>query len=1294
MKKRIIAITIATMIMFSTFSVSLNTLANDSFEEMIVTAIPVKEYDSVKNSTVIYDEEVSNFTTSFDYIVSRENSAGLLFDFDTDLKKTLYSENFENYEGDFQTASLSGHGTVLSVPHWTEYTLFTSDSGDFDFTMLLAMENRDWGQVSVHIKEDLSFDLKGTNHTNPYMLRFVKNDGTELAKIDLNDIDESRRPVGNEGSYLRALLKGNVLTAYLSSDSVFSDDEIVYTITLDEKYVLADNVFKIWQANNSVYADDIVIKDPNKSGYETVLTRKESFSDPIYSENFDSYTSENKLPLNSSLTIESSTDKCLTFDKNWKETDAIFNITKKNYCADFYLKSSNYDWDWLELRFKGDYSLVFKGRYANGNENSKYTVYLEKNGNKLAFANTSIIPVNGAFVRVAFAEGKIDVYLSADNNFVERTPDLSAEIDEYSNDGSVIVYKGDMSVSIDDINVYDLDSRYVTTDEKTTGEYNLAEIKNDVLSIYRVKGKTVGDAISSAKIPVSDGQMAKIALVRYMDKLTAFCNEKQILTLDIPFDSNLYKGNLVFENTDNTVKNIKVYDSGKINFKNNVPYLEKIELADISLIHQSDASSETKFEDESLSVSANGGNGSAITSGWFKEDVGDFVIDMTMGAERGDWLVDRFYFAVPERVVSDEKVGDKYQWDPNQLIKNGYVLHFGANEFENYSYGFAFLDNSNEISVSGKSNPKPLHWNFGPMNLRIAKKADKVRVYLTNIGIDPILIEEYTVEKFVKGNFYWYHRQGVSTASSIKVYDTENRKENSPPNPDAGKTRLISVWNGNKTATPIKVNEPGISEIDGPWNAIRNHRDKENDCDFGLHTESFIGNELITDFNISFTYRASGYWMNNDFYFATDKEGNKNGYKLRIVGGGIQGDRDYNVELIVRINGKDTTTAKAYIPSINDNGAFDIKAIAHQGKINVYIKPTNADWKEATVLSGDAGDAYIRGGFYMYSWGVSDIYIRDIAVYNGADITGIEKPDFSEEKKVYIDTDFSDDRQLPAKTFLDQETGIGIIHEKENKRLRVTTNDNHYLETDGFTGNKYLYDFTMDFEMKNLHPGWNLTWLVFHNKPNGDYLGERHLGALTLGFFGWNIANDAENGYNVAKQEGANVQLFKKIDGKEESLGYVNLEGFNDGREYRFKLVADKGTISLYAWPATEEFVNQPVIKFYDPTAVITYGDIYMHQWCSDMAFNRLRITNYADYTSPWSSDVYNAEIGEIFRVERIYDTNVDANKNVPIKNSSKDDDTNPFFVILICVVVFVAAVGFVTFVIIKKKKGGEILKR
>ena len=27
------------------------------------------------------------------------------------------------------------------------------------------------------------------------------------------------------------------------------------------------------------------------------------------------------------------------------------------------------------------------------------------------------------------------------------------------------------------------------------------------------------------------------------------------------------------------------------------------------------------------------------------------------------------------RVVSDEKVGGKYQWDPNQLIKNGYVLH-------------------------------------------------------------------------------------------------------------------------------------------------------------------------------------------------------------------------------------------------------------------------------------------------------------------------------------------------------------------------------------------------------------------------------------------------------------------------------------------------------------------------------------------------------------------------------------------------------------------------------------------
>ena len=137
----------------------------------------------------IYYSKIAIVDNAKYYYVSRENSAGLLFDFDTDLKKTLYSENFENYEGDFQTASLSGHGTVLSVPHWTEYTLFTSNSGDFDFTMLLAMENRDWGQVSVHIKEDLSFDLKGTNHTNPYMLRFVKNDGTELAKIDLNDIE-------------------------------------------------------------------------------------------------------------------------------------------------------------------------------------------------------------------------------------------------------------------------------------------------------------------------------------------------------------------------------------------------------------------------------------------------------------------------------------------------------------------------------------------------------------------------------------------------------------------------------------------------------------------------------------------------------------------------------------------------------------------------------------------------------------------------------------------------------------------------------------------------------------------------------------------------------------------------------------------------------------------------------------------------------------------------------------------------------------------------------------------------
>ena len=176
---------------------------------------------------------------------------------------------------------------------------------------------------------------------------------------------------------------------------------------------------------------------------------------------------------------------------------------------------------------------------------------------------------------------------------------------------------------------------------------------------------------------------------------------KGVLTADIPFDENNRFGELLLENKESSVKNVKIYDSGRIKFDGSDAVLIPLEIADnITALAVSDKENSLKYSDGEISVSVNDNNGTVCTSGWLKEDAADFSVEFTAKAGRPDWINDRFYFTVPGDIKSD---GNSYQWSPDELYKKGYAVNFGVNEKGNAYSGLSVV-NGSSVSISSFAN--------------------------------------------------------------------------------------------------------------------------------------------------------------------------------------------------------------------------------------------------------------------------------------------------------------------------------------------------------------------------------------------------------------------------------------------------------------------------------------------------------------------------------------------------------------------------------------------------------------
>ncbi len=1199
MKKRIMTffVSIALVLQCVAIPLAIGTKAEDDAAYAVVN--PVIESETLGEQP-LYSQKLSNFTTVFNYTEKEAGGFKLSYDYDSSFKKTVFSEDFENYNGSFATVQLENHGIVASVPDWETYNIAKIEN-DFSVTAFIALQNRDWGQMKLYLKEDLYLSLVGQEHGDSAMFLQLINRDSVVASFDLKTIDDKLHMIDG-GSYIKVIVEGSAVKVALSTDSDISDDETVFAAELPADNYTAKNSISIWQGNTGLYFDDITVIDLTQSGYETKVTETYTYNN-TYSENFDSATAV--APEYTTLEDDSNGGKML-HSAHWAGEAEICDLSL-NYSLLFSAYSKSLDWDNKYIVLGNGLELHISGKKISSD--GLYALRLLKDGNEIAKDTSGKYTCEATnYFRIDYNNGAIDVYVSATDEFSDpvfsETVDTSAD----SDNKSFKIYGGE-SLYIDNISFKDIDDYTVDTLTETKGKYGAVKFNDGKISVLEINGSTETELASAEFSPESE-KVYHIAVSRDNDKVSVAVDKKTVLTADVRFDSENYMGEILLESSAD-ISNIAVYDSGRITFTDTEAVLKPYTLSDkISEIAKTDAKNTVKLEKDVISADIADVNGAVHSSAWLSETVGDMVLEFDITASRPDWIEDIFYFSVAGDIVAED--GETYQWTPEKLYKNGYAVTFGAEAEGSPYYNLSSLKNGEIAKLSLADASIDEYWGETVKTVRIARKAGEIKIYLYDAEEEPVLVEKISDSDYLKGNIYWYHRQGNSQISNISVYDTENYEiisnddtdnddtssddSSSEDIKDDGKTELLKFYDTEKTKEKLFVKEPAVYEIEGPWYKITNPHAN------AMYLEkSLIGDTKVSDVDMSFTYYADGYWMTNEFYFgSTDKYG-KDGFVLRIKGEGAAGEKGYNVELLHGSN----QLATENIPNIT-GGAYSFRITVKDGEITVSIKAKNAKEKDAYILKGSADG--VLGGIYMYMYDDCTVRLRDIVIYKGTDIANAKQPDLSVKKETLLDTDFSDGK-APVKLYTEKDTGVTL--EVVDERLHFNTRDNHYMQIGGFAKDDWLEDFTAEFDYLGHRGDWNINRFGWHTeRKNGDLYNSVYLAVL-----GSEVVKSKNHNDNIAKVKGANVQLISSIFGVKTCIGYAKLPEINDGIEYTIRIAVNGGNITVWVWEKGKAMPEKATIEAFEPHQALSYGDFFVHSWCGNFSLDNMRIVNYADYS-------------------------------------------------------------------------------
>lgn len=274
-----------------------------------------------------------------------------------------------------------------------------------------------------------------------------------------------------------------------------------------------------------------------------------------------------------------------------------------------------------------------------------------------------------------------------------------------------------------------------------------------------------------------------VQVVRYMDSIRVFLNEKEIIATTpdnaaYPYTktgtNTHWYGKLYITDSDGAVSNIKLYDSGLVTFKAGQPVIKSVGLKkDIPLyLNTSDSASVTSGENDVTLSAGSGSNPAAYTDFWLDDDMGDFVLSFDSTFSRNNYTNQAIIFSADKALPKTTDFRYFYAHTSKDFaIKNAYnhadVLCVGAS-------GGNMYYRVTTVTAKGKFTDLVAPTNTGGKNQKLAvkiiKKANRLTVYYNN-SETPVYDGTSTI---AAGNIAFAYFQGTAKVTNIKISDTEN----------------------------------------------------------------------------------------------------------------------------------------------------------------------------------------------------------------------------------------------------------------------------------------------------------------------------------------------------------------------------------------------------------------------------------------------------------------------------------------------------------------------------------------
>lgn len=418
-------------------------------------------YNAVDFGERIFAES-DDFVAEFDYCANKNADETLTIGLNSQALIKKYENNFNNFStGDIiRSPYNSNEATItdgmLSIGQWRGNAFSVFEGDDYEATFTIKPQHHEYGKCHIRLKDNLYLHLVGSaysgygsnNTISLYQgietVDYMPGNDKLLASADI--YEKIGLSAFSDEINLRVKIKDNTVYLYCNVANDLQNGILLFKVKLSEEFKTTVSKLEFSQGNTGLYIDDVTVYDISNG---RLFLDGESGGEIIHHQDFEQKIDTSKYA--EIIELEPNNPALHLYYARGKTTPFLENV-KGNYILNCWLKTSNYDWDWVDIELRGDCRLELRGKY-NSYGKETYEAALYKGSTELSRMEFEgeFNPVNGVFLKVEVFANEIKVHFSTRKDFSnEKNLEASCDVGTV---GNISIYRYDSTIVIDDLSV-------------------------------------------------------------------------------------------------------------------------------------------------------------------------------------------------------------------------------------------------------------------------------------------------------------------------------------------------------------------------------------------------------------------------------------------------------------------------------------------------------------------------------------------------------------------------------------------------------------------------------------------------------------------------------------------------------------------------------------------------------------------------------------------------------------------------------------------------------------------------